>query len=51
MIDLLEAELVRPAMPMNYIYRIPDFKEDFLNYVDREYEIKKKIYIKRKMGN
>lgn len=49
MIDLLEAELVRPAMPMNYIYRIPDFKEDFLNYVDREYEIKKNIY-KRKNG-
>ncbi|HFJ9423027.1 TPA: hypothetical protein ACGW48_004545 [Bacillus paranthracis] len=47
--DLLEAELVRPVMPMNYIHDIPDFKEGFLNYVDSEYEIKKETY-KRKDG-
>lgn len=49
MSELMEAELVRPVMPMNYIYEIPNFKDDFLNYVDNKYVPKKDLY-KRKDG-
>lgn len=44
MSELLEAELVRPVMPMNYIGDIPNFKEDFLNFVDTKYVPKKDLY-------
>lgn len=34
--ELLEAELVRPVMPGNYVYDIPDFSNNFLMYVDKK---------------
>ncbi|MCC3359624.1 hypothetical protein [Bacillus sp. REN16] len=50
MTELLEAELVKPVLPMNYIHDIPNFKEDFISYVDNNYVPKKDLY-KRKDGN
>ncbi|MGG2014027.1 hypothetical protein [Bacillus sp. S10(2024)] len=44
MTELLEAELVRPIMPMNHIYNIPDFQEDFLSYVDTRYGTERNEY-------
>ncbi len=48
--ELLQTGLVEQISPMLYTYDIPDFKENFLNYVDNAYADKKENY-KRKDGN
>ncbi|MHC8522517.1 hypothetical protein ACPJHQ_16465 [Rossellomorea sp. H39__3] len=47
MSELLESELVRPVIPTNYIYEIPNFKDDFLSYVDNNYLHNKHLYKKK----
>lgn len=47
MLDFLEAELVVPVMPRNYIYEFVDFEKNFLMFVDEKYTAIKESYKKR----
>lgn len=38
MLELLESELIKPIFPAIYIYEIPDFKQNFLTYIDAKYK-------------